>query len=106
MESRFKTLEAIVGRFVSIVGWSLNALAHLAGELTKCPTLVWLVPAPNQSVEPIVKEWAQYVFQRKFHLYFKCQHSFTPLNPPLELCIPRKWLVQVAPAALKITLFC
>jgi serine/threonine protein kinase len=93
----------------SVTDRSIKALAFLAKENgQKCPSLVWMVPA-----EPIVGrsardwiKWAKGAINRRYHIYFVCQHSFAAVDvePKLEIEVPRSWMVQAAPV-LRLSLF-
>jgi hypothetical protein len=86
---------------------SLAALAYVATEsVKKCPTLVWLVPAEptaGRSAKDWIK-WAKSLTHRKYYIYFVCQHSFTVVEPKMEVELTRPWLVQAAPV-LHLSMF-
>jgi hypothetical protein len=89
---------------------SLKGLAFLATEsVKKCPTLVWMVPA-EPSVGRSPQDWIMWAksaaTHRKYHVYFVCQHSFTPvdIDPVIAMEVPRSWMVQAAPV-LRLSLF-
>jgi serine/threonine protein kinase len=86
---------------------SLAALAYVATEsVKKCPTLVWLVPAEEtmgRSAKYWIK-WPKTLIHRKYNMYFICQHSFTVVEPKMEIEVTRPWLVQAAPV-LHLSMF-
>ncbi len=83
---------------------ALGAMAYLAThKVQECPTLVWMVPAsPKGKAGGTGNSWAKWanpkkLVKRRYHLYFVCQHTFTAVEPPIEIYITRDWVIRVAP---------
>jgi serine/threonine protein kinase len=78
--------------------------AFLATEdVKKCPRLVWMIPAERSNAKS-VRQWITSGGMKSFHLYFICEHSLTPVEPPIVITAAKGWVLRVAPA-LKVALF-
>jgi hypothetical protein len=92
----------------SSVQRALGAMAYLASnDIKKCPSLLWMVPTKGSAPGHTATDWKSWVkrsVKRKYLLYFICQHTFTVVEPPMEIEVARSWVAQVAPV-LKFGLF-
>jgi serine/threonine protein kinase len=84
---------------------SLKALTHLtAGTTELCPRLVWLTfPSSGGSLGKDPRNWLKAVGTHKVHIYLFCQHSYTLLEPPIELVVLKEWVKRIAPV-LKLSI--
>jgi serine/threonine protein kinase len=76
---------------------ALGAMAYIATHKVKeCPTLVWMVPADGK-FRWITGANPASLVKRRYHVYFICQHTFTPVEPPIEISVTRSWVTRIAP---------
>ena len=77
---------ASLSRITDCVERGHKALAYLSenGEVKLCPRLVWLAfDDDNKRKGPV--SWINSLAMAKIKLYFICQQTFTPVEPPLHL---------------------
>jgi hypothetical protein len=104
------THDAVMTRLKSIdskIQRVMGGLAYVAtNSVQECPTLIWLVPADGTAGTSAKswKEWTKGIGQRRYDLYFICQHSFEVVDKKLGISVARSWLVQAAPV-LYLSLF-
>lgn len=78
----------------------LEGLAYVTvNSVQQCPTIVWLVPADRSAGKTAKdwKKWAKNGTEKKYDLYFVCQHSFEVVETKITIVVTRFWLAQVAP---------
>lgn len=78
----------------------LEGLAYVTvNSVQQCPTIVWLVPADRSAGKTAKdwKKWAKNGTEKKYDLYFVCQHSFEVVETKISIVVTRFWLAQVAP---------
>ena len=98
--TRLKSIDSKIQRV-------LGGLAYMAtNSVQECPTLIWLVPAERAAGNSAKawKQWTKDLGQRRYDLYFICQHSFDVVDQKLGITVTRPWLVQAAPV-LHLSLF-
>lgn len=98
--TRLKSIDSKIQRV-------LGGLAYMAtNSVRECPTLIWLVPADRTAGNSAKawKQWTKDLGQRRYDLYFVCQHSFEVVDKKLGITVTRSWLVQAAPV-LYLSLF-
>jgi serine/threonine protein kinase len=75
---------------------NMSLLSWLADIHSKeCPHLVWITPVAVTSRNP--KEWIKMVTHQRYKVVFICEHSFQPGHDPIEIKMPRSWIVVMAP---------
>lgn len=74
-----------------------DALTELAsGKKSPCPRLIIVEPIAVQARKKVLSVF----MQKKYNLYFVCEHSFTKVEPPLTFNVSQKWIRNVAPFIL------
>lgn len=99
-ESNHDTVMKRLNSIDSKIQRALGGLAYMAtNSIQECPTLIWLVPAERSAGNSAKswKHWTKDLGQRRYDLYFVCQHSFEIVDQKLGISVTRSWLVQAAP---------